>query len=470
MSERDFYLSPTGNIYRLMRDSYYGDGGYRGAYLIPHKRETEQNYRDRQQTAYYLNHFSLIVNALVNPIFKRRPLRDWTGTASPVAEAFLEDVDGAGNDMDSFMQAAALSAKLYGAVFIVVENFQAMDLPASMGEALAQRKFPYAYTLDPDRVEGVSIDKNGRVLSIKFRDTAVSSTMGGEKERTVYFDTHSWAVYEDGALVSSGEHNLEEVPVVWFPSQHVKNGELNPTPELYPIAGISCSLYNHCSWLTEILRNQTFPLLTFPSKEASDLVIGNNNALCYDGDTVRFQPGFISPPSDPAALIQSQIKTMVEEMYRMAGLTFATTTKQEASGISRQWEFERTNQRLAAFAKRCAAAEKKILALVAKWMGLDLEYTATYSSDFGITDVATELKNAQAVLDMQLTDQLKVEVAKQVLSAYVPELPSDRFDAIIADIEKKARELDYNEPPQDGNPMPPEPQDDEGPEADDKEE
>lgn len=463
MSERDFYLSPTGNIYRLMRDSYYGDGGYRGAYLIPHKRETEQNYRDRQQTAYYLNHFSLIVNALVNPIFKRRPLRDWSGSAGPVAEAFLEDVDGAGNDMDSFMQAAALSAKLYGAVFIVVENFQAMDLPASMGEALAQRKFPYAYTLDPDRVEGVSIDKNGRVLSIKFRDTAVSSTMGGEKERTVYFDTHSWAVYEDGALVSSGEHNLGEVPVVWFPSQHVKNGELNPTPELYPIAGISCSLYNHCSWLTEILRNQTFPLLTFPSKEASDLVIGNNNALCYDGDTVRFQPGFISPPSDPAALIQSQIKTMVEEMYRMAGLTFATTTKQEASGISRQWEFERTNQRLAAFAKRCAAAEWKVMALVARWMGLDLEFQATYSSDFGITDVATELKNAQAVLDMQLTDQLKVEVAKQVLSAYVPELPSDRFDAIIADIEKKAREPDYNEPPQDGNPMPPEPQDEEEP-------
>lgn len=460
MSERDFYLSPTGNMYRLMRDSYYGDGGYRGAYLLPHKRETEQNYRDRQQTAYYLNHFSLIVNALVNPIFKRRPLRDWTGTASPVAEAFLEDVDGAGNDMDSFMQAAALSAKLYGAVFIVVENFQAMELPASMGEALAQRKFPYAYTLDPDRVEGVSIDKNGRVLSIKFRDTAVSSTMGGEKERTVYFDTHSWAVYEDGALVSSGEHNLGEVPVVWFPSQHVKNGELNPTPELYPIAGIACSLYNHCSWLTEILRNQTFPLLTFPSKEASDLVIGNNNALCYDGDTVRFQPGFISPPSDPAALIQSQIKAMVEEMYRMAGLTFATTTKQEASGISRQWEFERTNQRLAAFAKRCAAAERKVMALVARWMGLDLEFQATYSSDFGITDVATELKNAQAVLDMQLTDQLKVEVAKQVLSAYVPELPSDRFDAIIADIEKKAREPDYNEPPQD----------DEGPEADDKEE
>lgn len=69
-----------------------------------------------------------------------------------------------------------------------------------------------------------------------------------------------------------------------------------------------------------------------------------------------------------------------------------------------------------------------------------------YSNDFGITDVATELKNAQAVLDMQLTNKIKVDVAKQVLTAYVPELPSDRFDAIIADIEKQGMEPDYNEP------------------------
>ena len=85
-------------------------------------------------------------------------------------------------------------------------------------------------------------------------------------------------------------------------------------------------------------------------------------------------------------------------------------------------------------------------------MGLELEYTATYSSDFGVTDIATELKNAQAVLDMQLTSKVKAEVARQVLAAYVPELPSDRFDAIIEDIEKESSEPAYNEPPE-----PPEP-------------
>lgn len=167
---------------------------------------------------------------------------------------------------------------------------------------------------------------------------------------------------------------------------------------------------------------------------------------------MRFQPGFIYPPSDPASLIQTQIKSMVEDMYRIAGLTFAATTKQEASGISRQWEFERTNQKLSTFAKRCALAERKIMALVSRWMGTDLRYTVVYPDDFGITDVATELKNAQAVLDMQLTNKIKVEVAKQVLAAYVPELPADRFDAIIADIEKQGTEPAYNETPD--NPAP----------------
>ena len=68
---------------------------------------------------------------------------------------------------------------------------------------------------------------------------------------------------------------------------------------------------------------------------------------------------------------------------------------------------------------------------------------------------------------MQLTNKIKVEVAKQVLTAYVPELPADRFDAIIADIEKQETEPAYNEPPQPPQPAeppePPEPKDEEEP-------
>ena len=66
-----------GQSYTLLKDSYYGTGGYQsGDYLLKHKRETDADYQDRKRSAYYLNYFAPIVNALVDPIFKRKPLRD----------------------------------------------------------------------------------------------------------------------------------------------------------------------------------------------------------------------------------------------------------------------------------------------------------------------------------------------------------------------------------------------------------
>lgn len=440
------------DMYNLVHDAYYGSGGFlSGAYLTRHPRETDKNYRTRIQSSYYLNYFAPIVNALVDPVFKKKPFRDWSGSASAMMNVLTEDVDAAGTNINDFMKRAALSAKLYGATLIVVEMFTTEDQPGSLDEMLRERRLPYAYTLDPDRVTDYAIDKNGKLLNITFTDIAVKSTEN-DHERTVHFDENAWEIRLDGRVISSGEHGLGVVPVIFFPSQDVKQGGIHPVPELYAEAQASLALYNHCSWLTEILKNQTFPLLTFPSKLAKDLVIGTNNALCFDGDTARFAPAFIAPPSDPAQVIQSQIKLLIEEMYRMAGLTFVTGTKEEASGIARQWEFERTNQRLAEFAARCAHAEKRMFEIAARWMKQDLKYTVSYSSDFGISDIATELKNAQAVMDMNMGAEMKLEVARHVLASYAPDISAERFDSIMKDMEKTLRESAYNEPALPGEP------------------
>ncbi len=49
---------------------------------------------------------------------------------------------------------------------------------------------------------------------------------------------------------------------------------MTPTPDLLNIAKTAKVLYNTCSWLDEILRNETFPLLTIPTLDASELTIG----------------------------------------------------------------------------------------------------------------------------------------------------------------------------------------------------
>ena len=65
------------NQYQLLKDAYLGTGGFdNGGYLQRHKRESEEDFRNRRENAYYLNYVMPIVNALTDPILKRKPLRD----------------------------------------------------------------------------------------------------------------------------------------------------------------------------------------------------------------------------------------------------------------------------------------------------------------------------------------------------------------------------------------------------------
>ncbi|WP_292017761.1 MULTISPECIES: hypothetical protein [unclassified Megasphaera] len=431
--------------YQLLRDAYYGTGGFAtGSYLNKHKRESKEDYQFRQANAYYLNYFSPIVNALVDPIFKRQPLRDYQGPASATIKAFLEDVDTAGADIHTFMKRAAIMAKVYGVSFIVVDNASERR-SRTVAEMLQQREIPFAYVLGPQDLEEYGIDQTGSLLYVRFKEVA-SIKDGTYQYRYTYYDRTKWEIWGDNLMKSSGEHGLGCVPVIPLFPRMLEQRTMKPTPELEPIARTAKALYNHCSWLGEILRNQTFPLLTIPSLDVNDLVVGTNNALGYLPDSSH-APAFIAPPSDPATILQNQIASLIQEMYRMASLSFViSTTQNNNSGIARQWEFERTNQQLANFAMQCARAETEVMELVARWVNSDITYTVSYPDDFGIVDVTDQLAQAQAVLDMNLTDGLQEEVLKRVLAVYCPDMPDERFDELIEDMKRRQADKANQEP------------------------
>ena len=431
--------------YQLLRDAYFGSGGFEtGAYLSKHKRESEEDYTFRRNNAYYLNYFAPIVNALVDPIFKKNPLRDYHGSAERIIKSFSLDADAAGTNIQIFIKRAAVMAKVYGISFIIVDNARNVD-SRSQQEMLQRRQFPYAYVLEPDNLEEYGIDKTGDLEYIKFKEIAHIES-GTIQYRYVYFDRTSWKIWGNGIALQQGTHNLGRVPVVPLFSRMLEQKTMRPTPELLPIARTAKALYNHCSWLGEILRNQTFPLLTIPSLDAKDLVIGTNNALGYNPD-YSHEPNFIAPPSDPATILQNQIASLVQEMYRMANLSFIiSTTQNNNSGIARQWEFERTNQQLANFAAQCAHAETAVMNLVAQWVNEDITYTVAYPDNFGIVDVTEELTQAQAVLDMGLGDGLREEVLKKVMAAYCPDIPDERFDELVEQLQKQTDDKTHAEP------------------------
>ncbi|MGE9900501.1 hypothetical protein [Mitsuokella multacida] len=429
--------------YSLLHDAYFGSGGFAtGAYLTRHKRESEEDYRFRCENAYYLNYFAPIVNALVDPIFKRKPQRDYKSSVDDVLRDFLQDVDGGGTSIDTFMKRAAITAKVYGVSFIVVDMAQDNNA-RNMAELRRNRAYPYLRILLPYEINGSNnygIDQSGNLTYIEFREVSGISE-GTVKYQYCRYARDGWRKTGDDLAAAQGSYNLGRVPVIPLFSRLLEQKTMLPNPDMMPIAAVAKAIYNNCSWLGEILRNQTFPLLTIPSLDAKEMTIGNNNALGYSPDSSH-QPDFIAPPSDPASILQAQIASLIQEMYRMASLSFmqSSSSAEKVSGVARQWEFERTNQQLANFARSISKAEEAVMNVFARYLNTDIDYTVTYPDDFGITDVESELKQAQEVLDLGLTDVLRIDVLKKVITAYLPNAGADRTDELVKSAEKEEQD------------------------------
>ena len=429
--------------YQLLKDAYYGTGGFAsGMYLTRHKRETDDDYKFRQANAYYLNYFAPIVNALVDPIFKKPPIRNYSGELEDVIGGFLHNTDGSGTDMGTMMKQAAIMAKVYGVSFIVIDMSREAAA-RSMAELAQQRAYPYIRVVPPEDVVEYGMDKSGNLTYIELQEIA-SIDNGCIRYDRIRYGLDGWTSQGDTGLNGSGQYNLGRVPVVPLFSRLLEQKTMLPQSDMLPIAKTAQALYNHCSWLGEILRNQTFPLLTIPSLDAQDMTIGNNNALGYSPDCSH-QPEFIAPPDGPASVLQTQITSLIQEMYRMASLSFMHQQGASESGLSRQWEFERTNQQLANFAANCSRAEESVLDIFARWLNRETDYKVTYPDNFGIIDVAGELREAQQVLDMGLMSGIKHEVLQRVIAAYCPNITDERYDELMTGLDREqADELNAN--------------------------
>ena len=166
MNELERVISKDNKNIRLVRDAFYGSGGFNdGSYLFRYDRETNENFNTRRNLAYYFNYTKPIVEGAVDPVFREYPTR--------VAEhederwdQFLIDVDGKGTPIDEFMAGAALEAKLDGSVFIVIDN-AAESTANTIEESIERREFPYLYMLYGSDVTNYVLDRYGRLVLIE---------------------------------------------------------------------------------------------------------------------------------------------------------------------------------------------------------------------------------------------------------------------------------------------------------------
>lgn len=443
MAETISSYNPIKDNYDLLDNAYKGSGGFvDGSYLVPHVRETPDKYSRRQALSYYANYVAPVVNSLVDPIFRKSAIRDWDGRKieSTMFSNFQKDVDRRGTKIAKFMKRAAKIAQLHAVCFIVVDNVP--ELALNIADAIKNRQYPYAYTVRPKQVKSYQCNKSGILTSITYEiysKQATGSLVTKITERWTWTET-TWKREADGNT-SEGEHKLGVLPVIPLFSTDTDDGDMMPISEMVSIARTNLAIFNISSELRELLRNQAFAILTYPVTKNVDktnlekLVTGTENMLGYDGEG-RSAPSFIAPPADQAALLQNELQRLVEEIYRMASLTSVVGVQQKASGVAKEWDFEQTNQVLADLSDNCENAEISMAKLFELWTNTTIDYVCNYPDDFGIVDILSKLEEVTKALDLAVGGKFNIEVKRKAAEVILGDIPEERFDAVIKDIEQ----------------------------------
>lgn len=430
--------------YELLHDAYYGTGMFAaGGALQKHPRENAANYTFRQQLSYYLNHTAPIINACVDPIFKDTISRNYN--EGKLFETFLKDVDRLGTTLQEFMRYNATQAKMYGVMYVLVDNVS--EIGETVADQVNNRQLPYLVAIEPKSVYKWLVNDIGE-LDLFTYTTTVFDNEGKAKTQYNEWTRTSWTVRnEEQKVIATGEHNLGKVPIVQWFGRSSRKIDILPPPEYLAIARTNHQVYHLCSLLTQILNMQTFSTLTLPDngQGADDITLGTNNVLLYPAESSH-APAFIAPDRGPAEIIMAVIKMLVDDMYRLSGINSVIGVQEAKSGVAKQWDFERTNQRLADFSVQCESAEKDIIELFELWTNMNVDYKCDYPREFKINDITDSLAQSQAVLDLGLgSNTLKVETGKKVLDSYMPNIEPETFDEIVAEIEESVQRQEQDE-------------------------
>lgn len=427
---------PGDDDYAMIHDAYYGTGMFvNGRALIQHPRESIENFANRKKLAYYWNYVGPIVNAMVDPIFKDEVRREYRN--SEMFQGFLDDCDRAGTSYQDFCKTAALFAKLYGAAYIVVDNSDEME--STRAAAMRNRHFPFLKIITPLQIRDWAIDDYGRLTMFEYEERMRNSAYS-EVSRICRWTADEWVISSGGDWRGAGSNPLGKVPVVQWLARNSDRRIVKPPSEYISVVQTNYFLYQLCSWHAQILRDQAFNILTIPDPGTDDITVGTNNVLAYPPESTH-TPAFISPAAAPAEMLTSQMDRCIKEMFRMSGLEsiLGSSTNDNKSGVSKEWDFEKTNKRIADFAVRCENADKAIIALYEAWAGEETDYKVEYPRDFKITDVADGLSDAQSALDLGFDSiSYRQEVLKKVLAAYMPNLAPEVYDAILGEMKEAA--------------------------------
>ena len=421
-------------IWKFAYEAYKGNGGFGdGSYIDKYPRESDEKYKTRKSIAYYTNLFSPNVNRYIGYIFKNRPIRT---SKDKLILTIFDDCDNAGNSIDVFMASFAKDAKVRGVGLVLVD--MPKNVPTNFQDQLTKRALPYLTPIAPEKIEQYKVDPFGNFEFISFYDELDASTPQKTEKKPIrrFYDTTQWIIYDEkDNIIEQGEHNLGICPIIAFS----ETGKFPDIGEFTQVAAIAKRHYNLRSELDEILRAQTFSILTIQADNPTDFEIklATDNAIIYGKEMTR--PAFIAPEAGPANTYQEEIQRL-EDLIDKITYNFKTNQAQE-SGIALEMKFQGLNSSLANFAMRLENFEARIFDIVCRYLGIQNDITIQYHKDFSITDIQKEFATLETFKELGYTNKTyeRLKLLK-IISNDLGSIDIEDMDKIRQEIEDGLKE------------------------------
>ncbi|MBD3387599.1 MAG: hypothetical protein GF414_01535 [Candidatus Altiarchaeales archaeon] len=442
------------NKYMFMDNAYYGTGGFRtGEYLIPHDRE--MFYNKRRNFSVYKNFVRPIVNSLVDPVFSEpapRAIIDEGGgdTGSPIARAFIEDVDGGETNMQTFCRGVMHMARRHGVAFVLMDNFPQSEMPPTVGEAVDQRLYPYMVKKSGWEVVEVKTDDFGRLEEIAFAEEDYRDGNDVKKRARLWTREYSILMEKHKTHMNAAQgkapewepigdpvyHNLDVVPVIAvYSAERDSLHDTLPDPPLYDVARLNHLIYNKDSEIRDLERSQAFSILYLQSDAGGNVTLSNHNAIIVPpGSSVT--PGYISPDAGQLNALVETNKFYMEDLFRSAEQSgvHAVQTTQSPSGVALAWRFWAVENSLKGTARLATVFEIQAMGLLSLYTGESYEYAVEYPTSYQPGDRMQEIQGLKTVVDMDPPPALKAAVYRKVAKIVMADEAEDLRDAVVDSI------------------------------------
>ena len=405
--------------------------------LVRYPRESALKYARRNDVAFYASPLMRACARFVGYLGAKPPQRELPGDLyKPIAD----DVDGKGSAIDVFWSQFMVDAKARGTMLLQV------DMPASPGEnraqQIAERRVPVWISIAPESVTDYKIGDDGKFDFVEYGGT-FDKPDGSQVPCTWRFDREAWSAIDDKKnVLDQGVHPLKECPVLIF----TEAGDFPSFGPFASIADIARRLFNAESELDEILRAQTFSLLTMQVPDAATdteklgaakvvgETIGTANLMVHTGST----PAFIAPPDGPARVYLDRIKGL-HQLIAEVGLDVGTVNERE-SGLAMRMRFAAINAELAGFAGRMEDLERRAWDLSRRWLSMQGAPAVQWTRDYNLADIEQELRILAEMQAAGMPAAVIAEQQRRIVAVQFGGLEQDRAAQINQAIDERESE------------------------------